>query len=268
MTDVPSAYHRATTLPEQMAVTARVWMALVLRESKTRFGRNRFGFVWALVEPMVYVSVFIMIRGFLQESIPFGQDLALFLVTGLLAVRTFLAIATRGLGAIVSNLALIAYPPVKPLDVIVARVILETLTMYVIWAISLALLSMLIEGKIIANHARFLAAMAALTFLSLSVATLNGVVAVLWPTWERVWGLLRLPLLILSAVFFVPLAMPPAMQSVLSWNPVLHAIEWLRTGIYMTYEPLLSIPYLLGFSAVTLCTALVLERAYRYRMYS
>jgi capsular polysaccharide transport system permease protein len=268
MADVPSSYHRATTLPEQLAVTTRVWMALVLRESKTRFGRNRFGFVWALVEPLVYVGGFLMLRSFLQESIPFGQDLALFLVTGLLAVRMFLAIASRGLGAIVSNLALIAYPPVKPLDVIVARVILETLTMYVIWTISLTLLSMLVEGKIIANHTRFLAAMASLTFLALSVATFNGVVAVLWPAWERIWGMIRLPLLLLSGVFFVPLAMPPAMQAVLWWIPTLHAIEWLRTGIYMTYEPMLSIPYLLGFSAVTLCTALVLERVYRYRMYS
>ena len=251
-----------------MAVTWRVWMALVLRESKTRFGRNRFGFAWALVEPLVYVGGFFMIRSFLEQSIPFGQDLALFLVTALLAFRMFLAIASRGLSAIVANLALIAYPPVKPLDVIVARVILETLTMYVIWAISLTLLSMMVEGRIIASHTRFFVAMASLTFLSLSVATFNGVVAVLWPTWERIWGIVRFPLLILSGIFFVPLSMPPAMQAVLAWNPILHAIEWLRTGIYMTYEPLLSIPYLLGFSTVALCIALVLERGYRYVIYS
>ena len=54
----------------------------------------------------------------------------------------------------------------------------------------------------------------------------------------------------------------------MAWNPLLHAVEWIRTAIYMTYEPLLSVPYLLWFSTITFCVALVLERAYRYKIYT
>ena len=268
MAETPYTYRRASTFHEQFSLTVRVWVALILRESKTRFGRNKLGFLWALIEPLAYVGMFLVIRGALRDRIPFGQDMALFLVTGILTFRMFMAVTSRGLGAIVSNLALIAYPPVKPLDVIMARVVLETLTMYVIWAITLGLLSIFIEGEVIADHAKLVAALAALTYLSFSFATLNGVLGVLWPTWERIWGLFRFPMFITAGIFFLPVSMPPAMQAVIEWNPVLHAIEWVRTAIYMTYEPLLSIPYLLGFSTLALCVALVLERGYRYVIYS
>ena len=62
--------------------------------------------------------------------------------------------------------------------------------------------------------------------------------------------------------------MPLWIQEIMAWNPLLHAVEWIRTAIYMTYEPLLSVPYLLWFSTITFCVALVLERAYRYKIYT
>lgn len=268
MAESPYTYRRASTFPEQLNLTVRVWVALVLRESKTRFGRNKLGFLWALIEPLAYVAIFLVVRGGLRDRVPFGQDISLFLISGMLTYRTFNAIASRGLGAIVSNLALIAYPPVKPLDVIMARVILETLTMYVVWVITLSLLSAFVEGDVVTNHARLAAALAGVAYLGLSVATLNGVLAVLWPTWERIWGLSRLPIFFTSGIFFLPGAMPPTMQTIIAWNPVMHSVEWVRSAIYLTYDPLLSIPYLLGFSTIALCIALVLERSYRYLMYS
>jgi capsular polysaccharide transport system permease protein len=109
--------------------------------------------------------------------------------------------------------------------------------------------------------------MAALTYLSAAVAALNGVMSILWTTWERIWSISRFPMLVLSGIFYVPVNMPPALQSILFWNPVVHCVEWMRTGIYMTYEPMLSVPYLLGFSTLVLFAALLLERGYRYRMY-
>lgn len=268
MSDVSNRYYSATRFMDQLAVTGRVLTAMMLRETKTRFGRSKFGYVWALIEPAAYVCIFVVVRNVSQEHIPFGQDLALFVVSGMLTFRMFSAIATRGLSAITANKALLAYPPVKPLDVIAARVVLETLTMYVIWVIFLCILSLAAEHKVIVNYARFAEAMAGLTFLSIAVGTFNGALSVILPSWERVWSIVRLPLLLLSGIFYVPVQMPPLIQSVIAWNPVLHCVEWIRTGTYMTYEPMLSIPYVLTFGGVALCLGLILERAYRYKSFS
>jgi capsular polysaccharide transport system permease protein len=245
------------------ALICRVIVAIMLRELKTRFGRNKFGYLWALIEPMAYIAIFVGIRTFTRDHIPFGQDFALFIVSGVLTVRTFTAIASRGLGAITANRALLAYPPVKPLDLVVARAILESLTMGVIWMVFLVVLSATSDSKVIFHHALFAQAFAAMLYLSFSVSLLNATLAARYPSWERLWGLTRLPLLILSGVFFVPSLMPPWVQSVLFWNPVLHCVEWIRTGMYQTYAPLLDIGYLLGFSTFTLCLGLILERVNR-----
>lgn len=253
---------------DQLAVTGRVLTAMMLRETKTRFGRSKFGYLWALVEPAAYVAIFVVVRNVSQEHIPFGQDLALFIVSGMLTFRMFSAITTRGLSAITANKALLAYPPVKPLDVIAARLLLEVLTMYVIWLIFLSILSLTAENKIIIDYARFVEAMAGVTFLCVGIGTFNGAICVILPSWERVWSILRLPLLVISGIFYVPVQMPPFMQSIIWWNPVLHCVEWIRTATYMTYEPMLSIPYVLTIGSVTLCLGLILERAYRYKSFA
>ena len=59
---------------------SRVVTAMMLREVKTRFGRHRFGFVWVLIEPIVFLTGFLAIRMALETHAPFGENLALFVL--------------------------------------------------------------------------------------------------------------------------------------------------------------------------------------------
>ena len=254
--------------PERLAITGRVVTALILRETKTRFGRSKAGYLWAVVEPMFYVVFFVAIRDALATTIPFGEDIVLFMVGGLLTFRVFIAISGGMMGAISSNKALLTYPPVKPTDVILARFILETITMLFVMAVFFLGLSLVTEKAIIPNHENFAAAIGMTVLLGAGLGTFNAVLAALWPTWTNVFGLLRLPLFILSGIFYVPKGMPLEAQTVLWWNPVLHCVEWLRTGTYLTYDPMLSIPYVLGVAVVLLVTGLTLERVYRFHLLS
>ncbi len=257
---------KATTLPSQLATVGRVITALVLREAKTRFGRNQFGFIWILLEPLAFVGVFITLRTFAERSIPFGESLVLFVLTGLLVFRMFSAISTRVMSAITSNRALLAYPPVRPVDTILARIVLETLAMYIVWTLFFSIVGLTMDHKAIVNHVYFAQAVAVTTLLAAGVGTLNAVLSVLFPTWERIWAILRLPLLFLSGIFYVPILTPPMFQWFASWNPVLHCVEWLRTGTYLTYEPLLDPAYVIGFGVSALALGLLLERTYRYKL--
>ncbi|MFI0843649.1 ABC transporter permease [Mesorhizobium sp. IMUNJ 23232] len=257
---------RTPTFSSQIGVAARVVTAMILRETRTRFGRNKFGFIWLLLEPMAYVVFVVAVRSFIENRIPFGQNLLLFILSGILTFRMFSAIASRGLSAITANKALLAYPPVKPIDAIVARLVLETIIMFIIWIIFYSMLSIVSEEKVIINYVKFAEALGALCFLSFGVGTFNAVVATLLPTYERIWGVIRFPLLILSGVFYVPALSPPAMQAVIGWNPILHCVEWIRTAVYLTYDPLLDKTYVFVIGALFLVTGLLLERAYRHRI--
>jgi capsular polysaccharide transport system permease protein len=249
-----------------LAVMLRVIVAVILRETKTRFGRNKMGYLWALVEPTVYIAIFLSIRLQQQSVIPFGENAALFFLTGLLAFRMFTSVSTRGVTAINANRALLAYPPVKPNDIIFARVLLELMTMYVVLLLFYGLLAIATATHIIIFPGRFAAGLAVLTLLSVGAAVFNAVVATLYPFWERVWGLLRLPLLLLSGIFYVPKTLPGFAQDVIWWNPLTHCIEWIRTGTYLTYSPMLDYRYAVTWGIMLLTAALWLERANRARI--
>ncbi len=120
------------TFGAQIGRMSRVITAMILREVKTRFGRQRFGIIWVFLEPVLYLLGFLALRVILESRIPFGQNLALFVLTGVLVVRTFTAVAGRSLSSLTANRALLAYPPVKPFDVILARILLEAIVMFMV----------------------------------------------------------------------------------------------------------------------------------------
>ena len=54
------------TFRDQLALNGRVITAIILRETKTKFGRYKFGYAWAFVEPIIYVTLFVFVRSFIS----------------------------------------------------------------------------------------------------------------------------------------------------------------------------------------------------------
>lgn len=250
----------------QLAKMRNVIVAIILRETKTRFGKNKLGYLWAIIEPCSYILIFLLIRSAMHMNIPFGENLFVFILSGLLVYRMFKSVTSRALNAISANQTLLTYPQVKPLDAILARICLEIATMLVVFFLFFFLLSLFSDSSIIQYPDRFAAAILATVFLSLGVGIFNAVLATLFPSWERLWGLLNLPMLILSGIFYIPKSLPPSVQAILQWNPVLNCVEWIRFAIYLDYDPLLNRSYVICFGVISILIGLLLERYYRYYM--
>ena len=75
----------------------------------------------------------------------------MFVLTGVLVFRAFSSIASRSMSALTANRALLAYPPVKPLDMILSRILLETMVMFVIWMIFFTMLAATSQQKVIVH---------------------------------------------------------------------------------------------------------------------
>ena len=70
-----------------------------------------------------------------------------------------------------------------------------------------------------------------------------------------------------SGVLFVPDALPEIARVPLSYNPVLHVVEWMRSAYYEGYGAnILSRTYVLTWGATMLFLGLVLERLVRGRL--
>ena len=253
---------------EQLAVTSRVIVAIAIRETKTRYGRSKLGYMTALIEPSIFIGIFIAIRAIIGRATPFGESLVLFMLTGLMTYRVFLSISSRLMGSFTGNRALLAYPPVKPVDILLARWLLEALTMFGIAALFFAGMVVLSEREVILFPANLLAAFSATCVLGGGLGFFNGAVCVFFPSWKTIFAIFRLPLLISSGIFYVPKTMPDVVLPFLEWNPLLHCVEWTRTGVYLTYDPMLdrTYPFVVGMSLAVI--GLGLERMYRHRMLS
>lgn len=81
--------------------------------------------------------------------------------------------------------------------------------------------------------------------------------------------ILTRPLFFLSGIFYVPSQLPPEAIAILKWNPVLHLVEWTRTGYYSNYgSVVLDKSYPLGIAILFILLGLLGERIYRKKRVS
>lgn len=246
----------------------RVISALVVRAAVSRFSRGRVGFVWILLEPAVLLAIFLGIHTLTQLRVPFGDDPLLFMMAGVFGFRMTRGTSATAEQAIASNLPMLSYPLVRPLDTIIASFLLESTIWLIICGLFMGGLSLTTDEPVIVHPDKFAECLMAILFFSFSFATFNATVGALIPRYDIVLNLSSMPLMLLSGAFFMPTQLPPEIQAILWWNPFLHCVEWFRTSTYLDYTPLLDREYLLGLSVGLLATGLTVERVFRGKIIS
>ena len=254
------------SLPRALREAVHVVTSLTLREAAVRFGERRLGYLWAFIEPMLFFAVFLSLRAFIRDRVPFGESAVLFLLSGFVTLRVALTIARRMMGAITGNAALLTFPPVQPFDLVLARFVVEGLTMGTVMLTFYFLVALVSEFPVFYDPVQFVLATLATLALGGGVGFLSAVLVILLPIYKTAFQLLSFPLLLCSAVFYVPALLPPHAQAILVWNPVLHCVEWFRSAIYLDYVTTLDRSYPLVFAAVAGGLGLVLARVFQTRL--
>jgi capsular polysaccharide transport system permease protein len=244
----------------------RVVSALVVRETATRFGRRSLGFLWAFLEPAVYIMIFVSLHSIVRATVPFGESAMVFFTVGVVVFRLYVSIASHCMSAITANQALLSYPLVRPLDTILARVILECIVMLIIAAVVFVFVGIYLGRDMVIYPSELIEGMIATIFLAASVGTFNAVISALLPSWANFHAMLSLPLLVTSGLFYVPAVMPPIILDIIIWNPVLHCIEWIRGATYIHYLSVLDRGYIITFATVALALSLTVERLFRNKL--
>ena len=240
--------------------SAHVISALVMRESATRYGGSRLGYLWAFIEPLALLAIFLAIKVYIRDRVVFGESALVFVASGFLTVRISLAIARQTMGSITSNRSLMTFPSVAPLDAVLAKLITEMLTMGTVIVLFYVLLVNSSDVATIDDPVKFTTAIAVTFLVAGGVGVFNSAIVIVWKNYSRIFGLLSLPLLISSGVFYLPALMGPTALAILSWNPVLHCVEWFREAIYMDYVSVLDPSYPITFGLIMLGTGLILVR--------
>jgi capsular polysaccharide transport system permease protein len=248
---------------------SRVIHALIIRETRTRFGDSTLGYGWALLEPILHILMLSLVFAVMMRGRPpIGDQFFIFYYTGIIPYHLFVHTSTSLTHAVTSNGSLLQLPLVGTFDVIAARGMLELATDLIVAALLLAAFGLAGLGAMPNDFAGMAAALAAVWALGLGCGFVNAVLNAFCKGWDKIWVQLTRLLYFCSGIFYVPGMMPDWIRDILSWNPVLHAVDWFRASFFVDYAPhWLDRSYLAIVALLILLAGLALERGLRRRLY-
>jgi capsular polysaccharide transport system permease protein len=256
-----------SSLASGAATQARVVHALVLRETRTRFGQHRLGYLWALAEPIIWIASFYGIFAMAGRPSPAGMALIPFLATGIVTFQLFSKTSDQGANAISGNQALLYYPQVQTLDLVLARTALEAVTYALVFVLIVGLYGLASGGVQVDSLLTTAWGLILASLLGMTLGLLFCSLSVVWPTIDRLRGPLLRPLFWISGLFFTANGLPSKVREVLLYNPVFHCVEIVRDGWFTSYtahhaDGRYVLLWVLGFAFV----GLTLERVVRRRV--
>ena len=218
------------------ATQVRVINALILRETKTRYGNYKIGFLWALIEPLVGVTVFVTIFYNLRSGSPSGMPLVPFMLVGFVSYSFFKDPWGSMQGAISNSRNLLTFPQVTTFDVISARGILEILVNFFVLGFLLYTANLLGFEVRVERPLGILIACGLLCIFGLGLGFLFASVEPLIPSVKQLTNVMGRPLYFTSGLFFTADTLPAAIREYVLYNPVLHMIELLRGEFFYEFE--------------------------------
>ncbi|MFA7258377.1 MAG: ABC transporter permease [Aeromonas bestiarum] len=248
-----------TTLTSRtsLQVLRDVTFGLLMRELKTRFGNYRMGYAWALLDPLITIAVFCVIFGLRQRNGFGGVEAPVFVASGYLPFLMFQNTASRLQSAVSANRGLFCYRQVTPFTTLFSRFLLEVTIGVLVAVVLISGLVWFGFNAMPADPLAVLLGYGLLMMLSFAIGMLFCIAASLSSEAERLIPIVMRPMLWVSAVFFPLAAVPQGYQHLLLWNPIVHALELIRTGWIAGFKtPGGSWFYLGVFTLITLTLAM------------
>ena len=251
----------------KLRLQGRVLYALLLREASLRLGTHRLGHLLVLTEMIWGTAVLGLIWHFLERPAPYGKSVVFFMFTGMFVFTLFRTLHARVSAAVAANRALLSYPIVRPLDTLLARAGLESAFQLTAFLIFYGAFIWAGLANFPAHPLELLAAIAAAIMLGFAIGVTGMILSNIWTPWATVDRMISRILFFTSGIFYQVEMAPPQIRDILVWNPLVHAIEWIRYSIYPGYfTQVLDREYLLAWGLIGSVFGLGMERLLRGRL--
>lgn len=220
------------SLARSWAIERRVIWALLMREILTRYGRHNIGFLWLFVEPMLFTLGVTAL--WTATKAVHGSDLPIvaFAITGYSSVLLWRNMPFRCIGAMEPNLSLLYHRNVRPLDIYLARLLLEVAgaTMsFVLLVLFFAFIGWLDYPE---DVLQVFGGWLMLAWFGSSLALFLGALSETSETIEKLWHPLSYLLFPLSGAAFLVDALPASARTAVLFLPMVHGVEYLREGYF------------------------------------
>ena len=218
-------------------VQCRVLHALILRELKARYGNRRLGYMWALLEPLMLMSILFAGFQLLGRDSQAGIQVPLFLVTGFGPFFMFRDVFAEVMNGTRGHQSLLMFPQVTRLDLVVSKMVLSALIWIVVFITLLIGLYFLGFTFNFEDPLGVMVGFALIILLGLGLGLLLGAISIRYEVVQSIsQPLLGRPLFFTSGLFFTASMLPAAARDIMLYNPLLHCIEMIRASMFESFE--------------------------------
>ena len=219
----------------QLRIQRRVIWALTMRETITRFGREGLGAIWMVAEPSMFIVGVMTIFSHIESNASYS--IAEYLAVSYPTLLFWRNGTNRVTKALEINRALLHHTPIRPIDIIYSRILLE----FSGAACSFFILFFVFVQLGICHWPADLLTMALgylmVIWFSFAFVLIMAALAELSETIERISHIALYLMLPVSGVFIPLYAVPSSFRDALLYFPLIDAVEYFHSGYYGTRMP-------------------------------
>lgn len=215
-----------------LRVQNRVLHALMLRELHTRFGRENIGFLWIMVEPLLFAGLVALMWRIMKGSDEHGISVVAFVVTGYIPLTFFRHAVARSVAVFTANGSLLYHRQVKIVDFILVRISLEVLGAMMAFAfISTILIFFDLfpvpsePGKLIAGWFLYTLVVSSICFVVSPLSEMSEVL-------EKFIPALTYIMIPISGAFTLVSWLTPDLRDIMLLSPFVSPMELIRGGVW------------------------------------
>ncbi len=227
--------------------------ALMVREVRARFSGDPLGYTWAFVTPLVWIASIAVIFSLVGRLTPIHTDIISFLIAGMLPYTIFRTTisATMRISKAQKNMRYFAN--ISANDILVASTLMELMNAILIYIVLMAGNELIFSHFEVADPAMTMFGFTLAWGLGASFGHMAVAFTQISEATVRFVPILLRPMFWLSGIFFVANELPGGLLNVMQYNPLLQAIEIMRSASFLGYssriaDPLIPLAWIVGMN--------------------
>ncbi|WP_354666416.1 ABC transporter permease [Bordetella petrii] len=242
----------------------RTLMAMLIHQLHVMHGESRIALVWALVGPVVLLTLISSLYILMGTHYILGMDVQTFSLLGATTWIMFRQIIFRSSGAYISSRGLLNFQGVTPLMCALVQALIYVSIYIAVFAVLISAghaLDLITLPQSWAGLALYIVLMGC---CAAAMGVLFGAIATFWRFFLRLAPIIERFLQIFSGVFFVSEQLPEQLRPWMLWSPFAHGMQLMRSVYFESYDSTdASLGYFLTSLVFLMVVALAAERLAR-----
>jgi len=221
-----------STFARGWRIQRRVIGALMIRELVTRFGRENIGFLWIMVEPLLFAGLVGVVWRFMKGPEEHGVSIVAFIASGYIPLKFFRNAVNRSVRIFTVNGSLMYHRQIKVVDFVFVRLLIEMIGAMMAFVFIAAILIALNEFPIPADVGAVVAGWLLYSLFTLSLCLILAPLSELSDVLEKIVPVTTYIMIPFSGAFNMVSWLTPDAQKFMYYSPFVQAMELMRHGIF------------------------------------